>query len=92
MGASEEDKKIVVVKGVVQPRPAYGPMPSKIIRVNTPGVTTSDLPYFDYRRRPSPLFPFEREAADEQFNHGGQRHPDGGIAMSDCARHPPEGH
>jgi len=70
LGTSEEDKKIVVVKGVVPPRPAYGPMPSKIFLVNTPGVTTSDLPYFDYRRWPSPLFPFEQDAADEQFNHG----------------------
>ncbi len=62
LGIRPEDKKIVVAKGVVSPRPAYEPIASKIILVNTPGVTTSDLSYFEYRRLRVPLFPFERDA------------------------------
>lgn len=60
-----EEKKIIVAKGVVSPRPAYEPIASKIILVNTPGVTTSDLSNFEYRRRRVPLFPFEQEATYE---------------------------
>ena len=65
LGVRPEDKKIVVAKGVVSPRPAYEPIASKIILVNTPGVTTSDLSNFEYERRRVPLFPFEREAIYE---------------------------
>ena len=65
LGIRPEDMKIVVAKGVVSPRPAYEPIASKIILVNTPGVTTSDLSYFEYKRRRTPLFPFERDTAYE---------------------------
>ena len=65
LGIRPEDKKIIVAKGVVSPRPAYEPIASKIILVNTPGVTTSDLSYFEYTRRRVPLFPFERDATYE---------------------------
>ena len=62
VGIHPEDKKIVVPKGVVSPRPAYEPIAARIILVNTPGVTTSDLSSFDYRRRRRPLYPFETDA------------------------------
>jgi microcystin degradation protein MlrC len=62
VGIHPEDKKIVVAKGVVSPRPAYEPIAARIILVNTPGVTTSDLSSFDYRRRRRPLYPFETDA------------------------------
>ncbi len=65
LGIRPEDMKVVVAKGVVSPRPAYEPIASKIILVNTPGVTTSDLSYFEYKRRRTPLFPFERDTAYE---------------------------
>ena len=61
-GIRPEDKKIVVAKGVVSPRPAYEPIAARIILVNTPGVTTSDLSFFEYRRRRRPLYPFETDA------------------------------
>ena len=61
-GIRPEDKKIVVAKGVVSPRPAYEPIAARIILVNTPGVTSSDLSFFDYRRRRRPLYPFETDA------------------------------
>jgi len=61
-GIRPEDKRVVVAKGVVSPRPAYEPIAAQIILVNTPGVTTSDLSFFEYRRRRRPLYPFEPDA------------------------------
>ena len=37
------------------------PIASEVILVNTPGVTTSDLSFFDYRNRRRPLYPFEAD-------------------------------
>ena len=61
-GIMPEKYKVVVAKGVVSPRPAYEPIASRIILVNTPGVTTSDLSFFEYHRRRIPLYPFEEDA------------------------------
>jgi microcystin degradation protein MlrC len=61
-GVRPETYQVVVAKGVVSPRPAYEPIASEIVLVNTPGVTTSDLARFDYQRRRRPLYPFERDA------------------------------
>jgi len=63
LGIRPESKRVVVAKGVVSPRPAYEPIAAEIILVNTPGVTTSDLSHFSYRRRRRPLYPFEPEAS-----------------------------
>ena len=62
VGVRPENFKVVVAKGVVSPRPAYQPIAAQIVLVNTPGVTTSDLSQFEYRRRRRPLYPFEPEA------------------------------
>lgn len=62
LGIRPENMLVVVAKGVVSPRPAYQPIAAEIILVNTPGVTTSDLSFFDYHRRRVPLFPFEEDA------------------------------
>jgi microcystin degradation protein MlrC len=62
VGVQPERYKVVVAKGVQSPRPAYEPIAAEIVLVNTPGVTTSDLSSFEYKRRRRPLFPFEREA------------------------------
>jgi microcystin degradation protein MlrC len=62
LGIWPEEKKVVVAKGVVSPRPAYQPIAAKIILVNTPGVTTADLSFFQYKRRRRPLYPFELDA------------------------------
>jgi len=71
MGIRPEDYKIIVAKGVSSPRPAYQPIASEIILVNTPGVTTADLETFEYHRRRIPLYPFEEptypsEKADQK--------------------------
>jgi len=65
VGVRPERKRICVAKGVVSPRPAYSRIAKEIILVNTPGVTTSDLSFFTYRRRRAPLYPFERNATYE---------------------------
>ncbi len=62
VGVRPETYQVVVAKGVVSPRPAYEPIASQIVLVNTPGVTTSNLSQFEYRRRRRPLYPFEPDA------------------------------
>ena len=59
VGVYPEEYRVVVAKGVVSPRPAYQPIAKEIILVNTPGVTTSDLTFFNYRRRRPNLYPFD---------------------------------
>ncbi len=59
VGVSPEEYRVVVAKGVVSPRPAYQPIAKEIILVNTPGVTTSDLTFFNYHRRRLNLYPFD---------------------------------
>ncbi|HET8626358.1 MAG TPA: M81 family metallopeptidase [Thermomicrobiales bacterium] len=65
LGIRPEEKRIVVAKGVVSPRPAYEPIAGRIILVNTPGVTSSDLSTFTYYHRRRPLYPFEGDATYE---------------------------
>ena len=59
VGVYPEKYRVVVAKGVVSPRPAYQPIAKEVVLVNTPGVTTSDLNFFEYRRRRPNLYPFE---------------------------------
>jgi microcystin degradation protein MlrC len=63
VGVRPEVFQVVVAKGVVSPRPAYEPIAAEIVLVNTPGVTSSDLAHFLYRRRRRPLYPFEPDAS-----------------------------
>ena len=37
-------------------------MAQGFIEVDTPGLAASNLAHFDYRHRPRPLFPLERDA------------------------------
>jgi microcystin degradation protein MlrC len=53
---------VLVAKGVHAPVGAYGPISTRLIRVNTPGFTAADLRGFTYRHRRRPLFPFEELA------------------------------
>lgn len=63
VGVRPHRKQIIVAKGVVSPRPAYEPIASEILLVNTPGSTSADLSSFDYKHRRRPLFPFEPDAS-----------------------------
>ena len=62
VGIFPEKYRIVVAKGVVSPRPAYQPIAKEVLLVNSPGVTTSDLNFFEYKRRRINLYPFEELA------------------------------
>ena len=59
---SPQDFHILVAKGVQLPVASYGPVCTRLIRVNTPGSTTADMMLLDFKRRRKPMFPFERDA------------------------------
>lgn len=65
LGIYPERKRIIVAKGVHSPRPAYMPIASQVIMVNSPGATSSDLSTFNYQHRRRPLYPFEEYAEYE---------------------------
>ena len=62
LGVDLREWKMVVVKGATAPRAAYEPTTSRVICVDTPGVTQAGPESFTYRRRPRPLYPLEPEA------------------------------
>lgn len=62
LGIKPEEKKIIIVKGVIAPRAAYEPIASMIITVDTPGSTTANPQALEFRHRPRPLFPLETDA------------------------------
>ena len=61
LGIKPEQKKILIVKGVIAPRAAYEPIASEIILVDTPGSTSANPARFQYRHRRRPLYPLESE-------------------------------
>ena len=56
-----EDFDVLVAKGVNSPLAAYQEVCSLFIRVDTPGVTSANLDYFDYQFRRRPMYPFEKD-------------------------------
>jgi microcystin degradation protein MlrC len=62
-GLNPRDFHVLVAKGVHAPVAAYAPVCKRLIRVDTPGVTSADLTRLEYRRRRRPMFPFETDAA-----------------------------
>jgi microcystin degradation protein MlrC len=54
------DFAAIVIKGVHAPVAAYGPVCSRLIRVNTRGATSADLAEFQFHHRRIPMEPFER--------------------------------
>jgi microcystin degradation protein MlrC len=62
-GIEPERFQVLVAKGVHAPVAAYAPVCRRLIRVNTPGVTTADLSLLPYRQRRRPMFPFECDTA-----------------------------
>jgi microcystin degradation protein MlrC len=59
LGIRPEDRRVIVAKGTISPQAAYRPIAGKVILVNTPGDTSSDLNLFTYKHRRKPLHPFE---------------------------------
>ncbi|MEC7347574.1 MAG: MlrC C-terminal domain-containing protein, partial [SAR324 cluster bacterium] len=60
-GLDPETFQVLIAKGVNSPLAAYQEVCSSFIRVDTPGVTASNLNHFDYQHRREPMFPFERD-------------------------------
>ncbi len=58
-GVRPDDFSAIAIKGVHAPVAAYAPVCSKLIRVNTPGVTTADIHQLDFDHRRRPMEPFE---------------------------------
>jgi microcystin degradation protein MlrC len=62
LGYRPEEFDIVVAKGVVSPRPAYQPIASELVTVNTPGATSADMSSFEYVRVRESLYPLDLDA------------------------------
>jgi microcystin degradation protein MlrC len=62
LGIKPENKRILIVKGVVAPRAAYEPVARQVILVDTPGSTSVNPECFDYQYRRRPLYPLETDA------------------------------
>ena len=54
------DFNVLVAKGVNSPISAYREVCSRFIRVDTPGITASNLNNFNYLNRRKPMYPFEQ--------------------------------
>ena len=60
-GLNPEDFNVLVAKGVNSPLAAYEEVCSRFIRVDTPGITASNLDHFQYHQRRKPMHPFEKD-------------------------------
>ncbi len=58
-GIEPLERKILVVKSSVHFRGSFTPLASRIIEVDTPGLTGVDLSRFPYRRLPRPIWPLD---------------------------------
>jgi microcystin degradation protein MlrC len=58
-GLDPRRKRYVLIKSRQHFRAGFGPIARHIVLCDGEGVTSSDLGLFTYRRRPSPLYPFE---------------------------------
>jgi microcystin degradation protein MlrC len=54
---------LVVAKGVHSPQPAYNPISSRIVYVDTPGISTADARFLGHEHRRRPMFPFEPDTS-----------------------------
>ena len=58
-GIDPREFRLIVAKGVHAPIAAYAAVCQQFIRVDTPGVTTTDMRRLPYQHRRRPMFPFE---------------------------------
>ena len=63
LGLDPKNYPIVIAKGVMSPRPAFEPIASKIIALDSPGVTAANFKNFTFNLRRKPMFPFEKKEA-----------------------------
>jgi len=58
-------EKILVVKSTIHYRAAFEPIAKEIIEVDAPGLSSSNLSRFEYRRVRRPIFPLDPDLAYE---------------------------
>lgn len=63
LGYRPDDFDVVVAKGVVSPRPAYQPIASEMVSVNTAGATSGDMFSFAYKNIRRPIFPLDEDCS-----------------------------
>jgi microcystin degradation protein MlrC len=63
VGIEPAERKIIVVKSAIAWRAAYGEIAARSVMIDAPGVCPANLARLDYRNRPTPLFPLDRDAA-----------------------------
>jgi microcystin degradation protein MlrC len=59
LGIEPAQRRIIVVKSAIAWKAAYGDIAKHVIYVDTPGLCSSDLSTFAYRKRPRPVYPLE---------------------------------
>jgi len=59
VGLDPLDHKILVVKSTIHYRAAFEPIASQIIEVDAPGLSSSNLARFDFKRIRRPIFPLD---------------------------------
>jgi len=59
VGIDPLDHKILVVKSTIHYRAAFEPIASEIIEVDAPGLSSSTLARFDFKRIRRPIFPLD---------------------------------
>ena len=52
-------ERILVVKSTIHYRAAFEPIASEIIEVDAPGLSSSNLARFDFKRIRRPIFPLD---------------------------------
>jgi len=59
LGIEPTKLRIVVVKAAIAYRAAYGPIATRIIEVDTPGLAAADVRHFNYKRLERPMYPLD---------------------------------
>jgi microcystin degradation protein MlrC len=59
VGIDPLEEKILVVKSTIHYRAAFEPIARRIIEVDAPGLSSSNLTRFDFRRIRRPIFPLD---------------------------------
>jgi microcystin degradation protein MlrC len=62
VGIEPTEEKIVVVKSTIHYRAAFEPIAREIVEVDAPGLSSSNLARFDFKRVRRPIFPLDPDA------------------------------
>ncbi|MCI0547058.1 MAG: MlrC C-terminal domain-containing protein, partial [Candidatus Rokubacteria bacterium] len=61
VGIEPTEEKIVVVKSTIHYRAAFEPIAHEIVEVDAPGLSSSNLARFPFKRVRRPIFPLDPE-------------------------------